>query len=109
MKKLLFTLLAVAAIGGTLVATNPGKEAHADAILTVFDNADTREEITKNKIAEAAAIRLLRGAIKDAINVDNYYIFSIGSPKTSKKKITFGILGKVYLLDKESLTGKKVK
>lgn len=110
MKKLLFTLLAVAVIAGTLVATCPGKEAHADAILTVFKNADAKKDGKKNSIAEAAAIKLLKGAVEDAINVDNYFIFSIGRPETSKdKKITFGILGKAYLLDKEALIGKKQK
>lgn len=103
MKKLMFTLLAVAAIAGIFVATCPDEKEHAKALLSIFEDAA--------KPQDAAAMRLITQAVEGAITVENYYIFNIGKVKSanSDKSITFGILGKAYLLDKEAHTGKKIK
>ena len=102
MKKLLFTLLAVAVIAGIFVATCPDEKEHAKAILSIFEDTARPQD--------AAAIRLITKAVEDAITIDDYYIFNIGKVKSanSDKSVTFGILGKAYLLDKEAHTGKKV-
>ena len=75
MKKLLFTLLAVAVIAGIFVATCPDEKEHAKAILSIFEDAA--------KPQDAAAIRLITKAVEDAITIDDYYIFNIGKVKSA--------------------------
>lgn len=106
MKKLLFILLALLLLAGACVITRPDKEKHSEAIVEAI--VDAMNKKTELKADKEAIISALNNAISPLIKVENYHIFSIGKMKYSgkNKDITFGILGNVFLLNKEALNGK---
>lgn len=111
MKRLYKILLAVlAVIIVVLAVTCPGRRAHKDAVINKYQSGIIKDlgidandpQNQKNlKIGEEFMERVINPNLK----VLGYGVCSIGYLETVKgrKKISFGILGHVYLLDAEHL------
>ena len=106
MKKLLFTLLAILVFAGICVATRPAKEKHSEAIIEIM-NKSPKVDIKANK----AVFNVIKNAINSTIEIDDCYLFNFGVLKKgdTNKKLTLGILGQVFVIDKNNSFSSKVK
>lgn len=108
------TLGVVAALAIILTITNPKKDDHCREITNVsrtwvnetIDNFGGDNLI--GGVVKSASTWLIRNAVDENVQVDNYVLFSIGYIDTGaeKTRVSFGILGNVYTFNKEQLDEK---
>lgn len=99
------------AILAVLLLTCPGRRAHREAIIDAIGN-DIVEKANLNSLGDAAkslkyaSYGLYNSAVNPCLRVMGYGLFSIGYINTGKepeKKISFGILGHVFIKEKENI------
>lgn len=112
MKKL-FILALIVGAGVLMFATCPDRKDHQEAIKAAV--ADYLEEEISilpagvedvvNSVGIPIAGTVLDVVMKNKLKVNNYYLFSIGevTHKGENKKVSFGILGHVFTLDKDDV------
>ncbi len=107
MKKTLFTLLALLLLAGTCAITRPDKEKHSNTIAKAITKVMSKKAGIKND--KTAVTNVLKGAVDAIIDIEDYYIFNMGkmSYGGNKKDISVGVLGQVFILNKELLRSKK--
>jgi len=112
MKKFIVLLFALAIIAGIAVITCPEKEAHKDAILLVvneyvaeeanFENDDEGFEALMNVLSNGVTKLILN----NILIVENHFLYSEGylsSPEDGSKRVSFGIFGHVFTVNKKQL------
>ena len=111
MKKLLITLMAVVALGVVAALTCPDKQKHKDVLLSVV-NQSINESLQKENLEGLGAIVGSIGSGVTSAYLDNRlvvkdrFICSTGEIQNLKgevKKVSFGIFGHVFPLNKEDL------
>jgi len=110
MKKILFGLIF---IGIIIVAaiTCPNKDNHSEKLAQVV-NASLKETVSKhagNGIGALSSIvtgPLVKGAVGEIIDVDNYVVVSIGKIKlpTETKIVSVGLFNNIITVETEDLT-----
>ena len=107
MKKIIITLIILAAIAGVLIATCPDAQKHRDVVNTRVEQAVTNYMNDKNDAGDSWAgilsstIGSLVGKLNIAsgLKVHDCALFSYGTVDTSEKKnqlVTLGILNHVF-------------
>ena len=108
------TLGVVAALAIILFVTNPKKDDHCREITNV-SRAWVNETIDNfggdnliGGVVKSASTWLIRSAVDENVQVDNYGLFSIGYIDTGaeKSRVSLGILGNVFTFNKEQLSEK---
>ena len=108
--KLILCAILVIAIAALLI-TCPGRRAHREAIIDAIGN-DIVEKANINNLGDAAkslkeaSYGLYNSAVNPCLRVLGYGLFSIGyinDGKNPEQKISFGILGHVYITEKENI------
>ena len=111
MKKFLFTLLVIVALGAAAALTCPDKQAHKDALVSVV-NESINDRLQKDNLEGLGAIvgsigSGVAGAYFDnRLVVKDRVICSVGEIQNLSgevKKVSFGIFGHVFPLNKEEL------
>ena len=111
MKKFLFTLLVIVALGVVAALTCPDKQAHKDALVSVV-NESINDRLQKDNLEGLGAIvgsigSGVAGAYFDnRLVVKDRVICSVGEIQNLSgevKKVSFGIFGHVFPLNKEEL------
>lgn len=110
MKKFLFFIILVAAVVGAVV-TCPDKKAHKEALADAFaEYASYKIDESKdngfgdilnqglNALRKAGADKVMEATLGAFLEVDNYYVCSVGSIKRDgeKKLISIGLFGHVF-------------
>jgi len=110
MKKILFLIILVAAVVGAVV-TCPDKKAHKQALADTFaEYASYKIDENKdngfgdilneglNVLRKAGADKVVEATLSQFLEVDNYYVCSIGSIKRDGEKqlISIGLFGHVF-------------
>ncbi len=108
------TLGVVATLAIILFVTNPKKEDHCREITNV-SRAWVNETIDNfggdnliGGVVKSASTWLIRSAVDENVQIDNYGLFSIGYIDTGaeKSRVSLGILGNVFTFNKEQLSEK---
>ena len=108
------TLALLAVIAIILAVTNPDKDDHCRAITKVSRTWMT-ETISDmggtgiiGGIVKVGSTQLIRSAINQFVDVDNYVLFSMGYIDTGaeKSKVSLGILGHVFTFEKSHIDEK---
>lgn len=105
-KLVLLSILALAL--ASLIVTCPGRKAHREALIDAVGNALV-EKANLNllgnaaKTYKAANYNYYNSAINPYLKVKGYVFFSIGyiNAGEQRQKVSFGILGYVYIKDKD--------
>lgn len=102
----LIVLCVLIALLGMLIVTCPDTNAHRDAIKrSVTEEIDRRKDAADNSLGAAVggffAQQLASLAVDNMVQVDNYFIFSVGRVHFDGKDhtLSFGILGHVYTMN----------
>ena len=111
-KKTGFILLAIlVVILGVLLITCPGRRAHREALIDAVGNS-LATKASLNLLGDAAKsfkevnYSFYNSAVNPCLKVLGYGLFSIGyidDGENPRQKISFGILGHVYVSDKENI------
>ena len=110
MKAFFSTLLIIVIICATCVVTCPNKEAHTDALMEVFTEvAEEKMGEEKNNdeltmVLSSMALGLGKMIVKTNMQVDNYFLFSIG--KLGENTVSIGVMNHVFTMSKEDLLKK---
>lgn len=110
MKKFFITLLVLLGIAAVGVVTCPDKQAHKDAIMSLF-NSKLNQELSGEDDGVAifgAAIgsRIIEVVIDNRLDVKNYFVFSLGQLEKDggPQTISIGVLGHVFTTSKEEFS-----
>jgi len=110
MKKILFLVILAAAVVGAVV-TCPDKKAHKEALADTFaeyasykidENKDNGLSDVLNEglkvLRKAGGDKVVEATLSQFLEVDNYYVLSIGRLKQGgeKKLISIGLFGHVF-------------
>ena len=117
-KKTRLVLLAIlVVILGVLLITCPGRRAHREALIDAVGNS-LATKASLNLLGDAAKsfkeanYNFYNTAVNPSLKVMGYGLFSIGyipeepeepQKRISWKRVSFGILGHVYIKDKENI------
>ncbi len=109
MKKFITALLIVAGLAAVMTVTCPDKQQHKDVLQAVVDEI-INENISGDDtglgyLAFFLGSKLINITIDSILHVDNYFILSIGRldlPDGESKKVSLGILGHIFTVDKET-------
>ena len=98
MKKLLFVLLAILIFAGVCTATRPEKDTHVKTIVEAIGKSSDTDIKANNTV-----YNVFISAVDNIIEIDDYFLFNIGIMKSEKreKKLSVGLLGTVFMLQKE--------
>lgn len=108
--KLILCAILVIAIAALLI-TCPGRRAHREALIDAIGNSLVAKA-NLNKLGDAAKsfkdanYNFYNSAVNPCLQVMGYGLFSIGyinDGENPRKKVSFGILGHVYIKDKENI------
>ncbi len=108
------TLGVMVALAIILTITNPKKDDHCREITNVSRTwvNETIDNFGGNNliggVVKSASTWLIRSAVDENVQVDNYVLFSIGYIDTGaeKTRVSLGILGNVFTFNKEQLDEK---
>ena len=107
--KLILCAILVIAIAALLI-TCPGRRAHREALIDAIGNSLVAKA-NLNKLGDAAKslkganYKFYNNAVDPCLKVMGYGLFSIGyinDGENPQKRISFGILGHVFIKDKEN-------
>lgn len=96
---------------GVLLITCPGRKAHREALIDEIGNA-LLTKAKMNLIGDAAKsikeanYEFYNNAVNPCLKVMGYGLFSIGyvnDGENPQKRVSFGILGHVYIKDKDNI------
>ncbi|MBR5803368.1 MAG: DUF4359 domain-containing protein [Bacteroidaceae bacterium] len=110
MKTFFSILLILVILSATCVVTCPDKEAHTDALMEVMTDMmeeEMGEEMTENALnltLSSMAIGLGKMIVKNTMEVDNYFLFSVG--KAGENTVSVGVMNHVFTISKEELMKK---
>lgn len=110
MKSFFSILLIIVILSATCVVTCPDKEAHTDALMEVMTDMmeeEMGEEMTENALyltLSSMAIGLGKMIVKNTMEVDNYFLFSVG--KAGENTVSVGVMNHVFTISKEELMKK---
>ena len=110
MKAFFSILLIIVILSATCVVTCPDKEAHTDALMEVLTDVveeEMGEEMTENALnltLSSMAIGLGKMIVKNTMEVDNYFLFSVG--KAGENTVSVGVMNHVFTISKEELMKK---
>lgn len=110
MKAFFYTLLILVIISATCVVTCPDKEAHTEALMDVLTDVmeeEMGEEMTENALnmtISSMAIGVAKMIVKNNMEVDNYFLFSVG--KAGENTVSVGVMNHVFTISKEELLKK---
>ena len=110
MKAFFYILLILVIISATCVVTCPDKEAHTEALMDVLTDVMEEEmgdEMTENALnltISSMAIGLGKMIVKNNMEVDNYFLFSVG--KAGDNVVSVGVMNHVFTISKEELLKK---
>lgn len=113
MKTFFSILLILVILCATCVVTCPDKEAHTDALMEVMTDVMEEkmgEEMTENALnltLSSMAIGLGKMIVKNTMEVDNYFLFSVG--KAGENTVSVGVMNHVFTISKEELMKKMEK
>ena len=100
-------LVIIAIVVVVLLVTCPKKQAHLDAIDNVYTEAAANQENGNliSTIGNYLGGKIAGTAIKQMLVVDDYFVCSVGTinTKEGKKPLSIGVLGHVFILDKEKM------
>lgn len=111
MKKLLFTLLVIVALGAVAAFTCPDKQDHKDALLSVV-NESINTSLEKENLGGLGSIVGSIGSgfagayLDNRLVIKDRFLCSVGEIQNLKgevKKVSFGIFGHVFPLNKDDL------
>ena len=111
MKKLLFTLLVVVALGAVAALTCPKKQDHKDALMSVVNESINNRLKEDNLEGLGSIVGSIGSGITGAyldnrLVVKDRFICSVGEIQALKgevKKVSFGLFGHVFPLNKKDL------
>ena len=107
MKKFLLTLLAIVALGVVAALTCPDKQKHKDALLSVVNERINTSLEKENLGGLGSIVGSIAGAYLDnRLVVKDRFLCSVGEIQNLKgetKKVSFGIFGHVFPLNKDDL------
>lgn len=98
-------------IMAALLLTCPGRKAHREALIDAIGNS-LAEKAKLNLLGDAAKsfkdanYGFYNNAVNPCLQVMGYGLFSIGyinDGENPRKRVSFGILGHVYIKDKENI------
>lgn len=109
MKKFITTLLIIAGLAAVMTITCPDKQQHKEALQEIVDYI-INDEISGDTsgvgfFAYFLGSKFMNLTIDNILHVDNYFVFSIGRidlPDSESKKVSFGILGHIFTVDKDT-------
>ena len=109
MKAIFYTLLIIIILGGICVATCPDREAHSAALKDLVNQVITAELSGEEEDAGLVAFGSMIGTglgglvIDNMLNVENYFVCSIGSVTYDgeAQTVSVGLLNHVFTIDKE--------
>lgn len=110
MKAFFYTLLILVIICATCIVTCPEKEAHTEALMEVLTDVmeeEMGEEMTENALnltLSSMAIGFGKMIVKNTMEVDNYFLFSVG--KAGENTVSVGVMNHVFTISKEELMKK---
>lgn len=101
-------MVIIAIVVVVLLVTCPKKQAHLDAIDNVYTEAAADSQENGNLISTIGSYlggKIAGTAIKQMLVVDDYFVCSVGTinTKDGKKPLSIGVLGHVFVLDKEKM------
>ena len=111
MKKFIFVILFLVALGVVLVATCPDRTAHREAIKGIISEV-VNSEMNKNPLGSTEIISigtvftmdLVDAYLKSNLMIKDHTLFNIGyvTYKDDFKVVSFGILNHVFTIDEET-------
>ncbi|MDD6583198.1 MAG: hypothetical protein PUF10_11070 [Bacteroidales bacterium] len=101
-------LVIIAIVAVVLLVTCPKKQAHLDAIDNVYAKAAADSQESGDLISTVGSYlggKIAGTAVKQMLVVDDYFVCSVGTinAKDGKKPLSLGVLGHVFILDKDKL------
>jgi hypothetical protein len=114
MKKFLFLILFIAAVGVLLMATCPDRNAHHDAIKSVVSEVVNAEMDQSNifttelaSISTMLTVNMADSYLKSNLIIRDHTFYNVGyvSVNNEFRMISFGILNHVFTIDNETARG----
>ncbi|MBO4870422.1 MAG: DUF4339 domain-containing protein [Muribaculaceae bacterium] len=113
--KLLLALLIVVILGGILAVTCPSRQDHKDAVAS--SSREWLDQKLRSDDQQGGFASILKGvfewvsgkgidyAIDEYLDVDNYFVFSVGRIRIgdSPKTVSLGVLNHVFTFDKDDV------